>query len=178
MISLPNPTKTIYTEHSSENDMTATQSFADFCATADARNTIELNVRKWCMMLCDALEQNYIETAIRRQKFFSANQTGDTEIINKVTEQRIEEIRNGDHNKYVIETGRKYHKIVMESPNHNRPPSRSVHAFVDKKTGEMYMAASFKAPAKNGVRFDLRIIEQREWVLENCDWAGGYLYKR
>ena len=156
--------------------MTAT--FADYCATADARKRIEENVLLWTQMICEALEQNYIETAIRRQKFFSANQTGDTEIINKVTEERIEEIRNGDHNKYVIDTGRKYHKIVMESPNYNRPASRSVHAFVDKKTGEVYMAASFKAPAKNGVRFDLRIIEQREWVLENCDWAGGYLYKR
>jgi len=152
--------------------------FSDYCATQDARNTIQLNVRKWTEMLCEALEQNYIETAIRRQKFFSANQDDNTGIMNKVTEQRIEEIKNGDHNTYVIDTGRKYHKIVMESPNHNRPPSRSVHAFVDKKTGEVYMAASYKAPAKNGVRFDLRIIEQREWVLENCDWAGGYLYKR
>ena len=155
-----------------------TTTFADYCATADARKRIEENVLLWTQMICEALEQKYIESAIRRQNFFSANQTGDTEIINKATEHRIEEIRNGDHNKYVIETGRKYHKIVMESPNYNRPASRSVHAFVDKKTGEMYMAASFKAPAKNGVRFDLRIIEQREFVLENCDWAGGYLYKR
>jgi hypothetical protein len=23
----------------------------------------------------------------------------------------------------------------------------------------------------------LRIIEQREMVFKNCDWAGGYLYK-
>jgi len=21
-------------------------------------------------------------------------------------------------------------------------------------------------------------IEQREWLFENCDWAGGYLYAR
>jgi hypothetical protein len=55
--------------------------------------------------------------------------------------------------------------------------SNSVHAFVDRKTGELYKAASFKAPAK-GVRFDLRLIEQREWVLKNCDWAGGYLYMK
>ena len=54
--------------------------------------------------------------------------------------------------------------------------SRSVHAFVDKKTGEVYKPASFKAPAKH-VRFDLRLIKDREWLLENADWAGGYLYK-
>ena len=155
-----------------------TASFSEFCATADARERIAENVLLWTQMLCEALEQDFIEESIRRQKFFSANETGNPEVMTKVTEHRIAEIKNGDHNKYVIETGRKYHKIVMESPNHNRPASRSVHAFVDKKTGEMYMAASWKAPAKNGVRFDLRIIEQREWVLENCDWAGGYLYKR
>ena len=151
-----------------------TQTFADYVATQDARNTIQLNVRKWTEMLCEALEQNYIETTIRRQKFFAANETGNPEIMAKVTEQRIEEIRNGDHYKFIIETGRKYHKIIMVTES----DSRSVHGFVDKKTGEVYMAASWKAPAKNGVRFDLRIIEQREWVLENCDWAGGYLYKR
>ena len=151
-----------------------TQTFADYVATQDARNTIQLNVRKWTEMLCEALEQNYIETTIRRQKFFAANETGNPEIMAKVTEQRIEEIRNGDHYKFIIETGRKYHKIIMVTES----DSRSVHGFVDKKTGEVYMAASWKAPAKNGVRFDLRIIEQREFVLENCDWAGGYLYKR
>jgi hypothetical protein len=55
--------------------------------------------------------------------------------------------------------------------------SRSVHCFIDKKTGEVYKSASWKAPAK-GVRYDLRIIEQREWLLENADWAGSYLYAR
>ena len=154
-----------------------TTTFAEFAASADARERIAENVLLWTQMLCEALEQDFVEESIRRQKFFGANETGNTEIMTKVTEHRIAEIRNGDHNKYVIETGRKYHKIVMESPNHNRPASRSVHAFVDKKTGEMYMPASWKAPAKNGVRYDLRIIEQRELCLENCDWAGEYLYK-
>ena len=47
-----------------------------------------------------------------------------------------------------------------------------VFMLLDKKTGEIYKAASFRAPAKH-VRYDLRIIEQREWVLKNADWAGG-----
>ena len=70
------------------------------------------------------------------------------------------------------ETGRKYHKIIMV----DNGGGRSVHAFVDKKTGEVYKSASWKSPAK-GVRFDLRLIEQREWLLQHADWAGGYLYK-
>jgi len=153
MISLPNPTKTIYTEHSSDNDMT-TATFAEFCATADARNTIELNVRKYTLMLCDALEQNFKDRNHGKVGGYDAPVY-----------------------KFVIESGRKYHKIIMEMPNNNRPPSRSVHAFVDKKTGEVYKAASFKAPAKH-VRFNLLLIKDREWLLENADWAGGYLYQR
>ncbi len=119
-------------------------------------------------MLCEALEQDFVEETIRRQKFFAA--TGNADYHNA----RIEAVKNGeDTYKFIIETGRKYHKIIMVTES----GSRSVHAFVDKKTGELYKSASFKAPAK-GVRYDLRIISQREDVLPNCDWAGGYLYQR
>ena len=132
--------------------MTAT--FADYCASADAREQIAANVLKWSEMLCEALMDNF--------KSRNRGKVGgyDAPVY-----------------KFYIESGRKYHKIIMEIPNENRDPSRSVHAFVDKKTGEVYKPASFKAPAKI-VRYDLRIIEQREWLLENADWAGGYLYVR
>ena len=123
-------------------------------AQQDALNTIQLNVRKYTLMLCDALEQNF--------KDRNHGKVGGYEAPSY---------------KFAIESGRKYHKIIMEVPNLNREPSRSVHAFVDKKTGEVYKPASFKAPAKI-VRYDLRIIEQREWLLENADWAGGYLYMK
>ena len=119
--------------------------FADFAAQQDAKNTIQLNVRKWTLMLCDALMDN----------FKSRNNGSSTEY------------------KFYIEEGRKYHKIIMETYS----GSRSVHAFVDRKTGEVYKSASWKSPAK-GVRYDLRLIEQREWLYEHADWAGGYLYAR
>ena len=143
-----------------------TTTFADYCATADARAAIAAKVEEWCQMLCLSLEHNYIDEAIRRQKFFAANDSSD------FSNNRIEEIKNGDHYKFVVESGRKYHKIMQIDTS----GGRAVHAFVDKKTGELYKAASYKAPAK-GVRFDLRIIEEREMVFKNCDWAGGYLYK-
>lgn len=116
--------------------MTAT--FADYVAQQDARNTIQLNVTKWTLMLCDALKDDA-----------------------------------PDEYDYIIESGRKYHKIIMIDSG----DSRSVHAFVNRKTGEVYKSASWKSPAK-GVRYDLRIIEQREWLLENADWASSYLYAR
>ena len=143
-----------------------TTTFADYCATADARAAIAAKVEEWCQMLCLSLEHNFIDQAIRRQKFFAANDSSD------FTNDRIEAIKNGDHYKFVVESGRKYHKIVQTDSS----GCQSVHAFVDKKTGELYKAASFKAPAK-GVRYDLRLIEDREFVFKNCDWAGGYLYK-
>ena len=145
-----------------------TTTFADYCATADARAAIAAKVEEWCQMLCLSLEHNFIDEAIRRQKFFGGNRPDDAAYC----EQRIEEIKNGDHYKFVVESGRKYHKIMQIDTS----GGRAVHAFVDKKTGELYKAASYKAPAK-GVRFDLRIIEEREMVFKNCDWAGGYLYK-
>ena len=68
-----------------------------------------------------------------------------------------------------MESGRKYWKIMQ---NHG-----GVHAFIDKKTGEVYKPASWRGPAK-GVRYDLRIIREREACLISADWAGGYLYMR
>lgn len=70
-------------------------------------------------------------------------------------------------------SGRKYHKIYM-TINGRRD---SIHAFIDKKTGEVYKPANTKQPAK-GVRYNLLIISEREEMLKKCDWAGGYLYMR
>jgi hypothetical protein len=152
--------------------MTAT--FTDFVAEQDARNTIQLNVTKWTLILCDALKQNYIDYSIRsHQKFID---DADTQ---EYHQKQIDKLKQGNCDyDFVIESGRKYHKIIMVIDNGaDRSPSRSVHAFIDKKTGEVYKSATWKSPAK-GVRYDLRIIEQREWLLENADWASGYLYAR
>jgi hypothetical protein len=80
---------------------------------------------------------------------------------------------NSDPYKFYIESGRKYHKVIMETES----GSKSVHAFVDKKTGEVYKPASWKAPAKI-VRYNLLMIESREECFARADWSGGYLYVR
>ena len=153
--------------------MTAT--FADYVSEQDARNSIQLNVTKWTLMLCDALKQNYIDYSIKsHQKFVDDADT------NEYHQKQIANLKEGicDY-EFIVESGHKYHKIIMVIDNgpNRMEPSRSVHAFVDRKTGELYKSASWKAPAK-GVRYDLRIIEQREQVLATCDWAGGYLYAK
>ena len=152
--------------------MTAT--FTDFVAYQDACNTIQLNVTKWTLMLCDALKQNFIDYSIKsHQKFVDDADT------HEYHQKQIANLKEGICNyEFVIESGRKYHKIIMVIDNGpDRSPSRGVHAFIDKKTGEVYKSASSKSPAK-GVRYDMRIIEQREWLLQNASWCGGYLYAR
>ena len=70
-----------------------------------------------------------------------------------------------------VESGRKYWKIIQNTGG--------VHAFVDKKTGQVYKPASWRGPAKH-VRYDLRIINDRIKLHDSnyTDWAGGYLYMR
>ena len=87
--------------------------------------------------------------------------------------QRLQE----DYNKsstanrivFEITEGRKYYKL--------HEVNGGVHAFIDKKTGEVYKPASYKSPAK-GVRYDMRIIGERNMLLSKADWAGSYLYLR
>ena len=148
-----------------------TTTFADYAADAEARKNIAEAVLGHTYALCEALRQNYIDYSIRsHQRSFTQ---ADSDHAMCYHAEQIENLKQGtcDYDFYP-ETGRKYHKIIM-----NAAGSHSVHAFIDKKTGEVYKSASFKAPAK-GVRFDLRIIEQREWLLQHADWAGGYLYIR
>ena len=74
---------------------------------------------------------------------------------------------------FIIEPGRKFLKIVMVNNQ------RSVHAFVDKVTGDLYKAASWRAPAK-GVRFNLfKDIGKLRIMGETTNgmWASGYLYR-
>ena len=150
--------------------------FAEYCATQDARNTIQLNVRKYTLMLCDALRQNYIDYSIKSHQRY-VKEYGNIQNVDIVKydyhQACIEDLKNGNCGyEFTVESGRKYHKIMMSANG-----SRSIHAFVDKKTGEVYKPASIKAPAK-GVRYNLLIITEREELLEKCDWAGGYLYLR
>ena len=119
--------------------------FADFAATQQARNDIQLKIVEHCLTLCDKLMEDFQKRYPSRSMKFELDSSG-----------------------------RKYHKIWQVS---GRNGSKSCHAFIDKKTGEVYMSASYKAPAKI-VRYRLLEIASRELCFENADWAGGYLYVR
>jgi hypothetical protein len=67
--------------------------------------------------------------------------------------------------------GQKFCRIVMLI-NGKR---QSVHAFYDMRTGDVYKAAGWKAPAKH-VRFNLMDDESFTRMLDVATWSGGYLY--
>ena len=134
-----------------------------------SQQNIAENVLKHTYALIEALKDNYRQYAIRGHHR-SAERGESVEYHLRC----IDELKNGKTDvDYEIETGKKYHKVIMITSGF----SRSVHCFIDKKTGEVYKSASWKSPAK-GVRYDLRLIKDREYLLQNADWSGGYLYAR
>ena len=149
------------------------------------QTTLEERVLEWTEQLCDSLAENYKRYHRRMIERNSAyfNGDGKRQDLSDYAQKQIDEMDNGTWKgmKFVLTTGKKYHKITQEDWDDRANDYRggSVHAFIDKKTGEVYKPASWRSPAKH-VRYDLRIIKEREYVLnpDNCGWAGGYLYMR
>ena len=113
--------------------------------------TLDQKIEKWVWKLCRSLEENY-------------------------------NLRYPDSSapvKFRMEFGRKYIKVIQQDLRDDEYRDGGVHAFVDRKTGEVYKPASWKSPAKI-VRYDLRLISDRAKLHTPnfTDWAGGYLYLR
>ena len=137
-------------------------------------------VKKYVEDYCTAITENYKRHSIASYEFMVIRDEG-----SRYAQERLEEIKQGTANltKFRYYSGKRYYKIVSEEfdtfQDRNEWRDGSVHAFVDKKTGEVYKPASWNAPAKH-VRFDMRIIKDREFLHDpaNVDWAGGCLYMR
>ena len=125
--------------------------------------TLDQKIEKWVWQLCRSLEQNY------QSKYPNYDEEGNAHINIRI--------------KFRMELGRKYWKIIQQDydtfQDRNEYRDGSVHAFVDRNTGEVYKPASWKSPAKI-VRYDLRLISDRAKLHDPnyTDWAGGYLYLR
>ena len=146
------------------------------------KERIEDRVAGWVQTYADTITKNYRDYHIRTLK---GNLSGN---YPEYAREQLDAIENGTANlyKFVVKTGKRYYKIVQQefetwekSKYYGQYRDGSVHAFVDKQTGQVYKPASWQAPAKH-VRFDLRIIREREFLFNsnNTDWAGGYLYLR
>jgi len=103
--------------------------------------------------------------------------------------EQLDAIENGTANlmKFKVYSGKKYYKIVQQEYREGASWNNyktgyadgSVHCFVDKETGDVYKAASWRSPAKH-IRFSLQNEADLRFLLnpDNVGWAGGYLYFR
>ena len=143
----------------------------------NASPEMQVLVLKWTYQLCRALEQQYRDYSLRS----TMNSQAMADKPDKYLQDRVVKIENEEDDRisFFIDKGRKYYKVCMRTKQVNRQfdDSISVHAFVDKSTGEVYKPAGWKSPAKH-VRFDMSDDIDRARLYSICDWAGGYLYLR
>ena len=146
------------------------------------KERIEDRVAGWVQTYADTITKNYRDYHI---KMLKGNLSGN---YPEYAREQLDAIENGTANLmwFKVYSGKKYYKIVQQefetwekSKYYGQYRDGSVHAFVDKQTGQVYKPASWQAPAKH-VRYDLRIIKEREFLFNsnNTGWAGGYLYLR
>ena len=100
-------------------------------------------IADWTQTYCDTLTENYKQHSISMHQNFTSEWSKD----------QLESIKNGTANltKFVIKTGRKYHKIMQHEfdtfRDRNEYREGSVHAFVDKNTGEVYNCLLYTSPS-------------------------------
>ena len=155
------------------------ESLEEFIKRDQIKQELRENVKIWTEQYRDAITQNYKEYHIRS---LERNLSGD---YPEYAQQQLDELENGTAKlmKFRIQEGRRYYKIIQQNydtfQNRNEYRDGSVHSFVDKNTGEVYMAASWSSPAKH-VRFDMRVIRDRTLMHTPSfvTWNTGYLYMR
>ena len=155
------------------------ESLEEFIKRDQIKQQLRENVKVWTEQYRDAITQNYKEYHIRS---LQRNLSGD---YPEYAQQQLDELENGTAKlmKFRIQEGRRYYKIIQQNydtfQNRNEYRDGSVHSFVDKNTGEVYMAASWSSPAKH-VRFDMRVIRDRTLMHTPSfvTWNTGYLYMR
>ena len=100
-------------------------------------------------------------------------------LIDKLTDNYTKQYSSNDI-EFDIVKGTKYYKLVQRTIRSSAlggDSGASVHAFIDRYSGDVYKPASWKAPAKH-VRYNLLDEVSFAACLENADWAGLYLYMK
>ena len=138
------------------------------------------NIEEYAQTLCETLEENFKQDSIASYKRMAMTDSG-------YATKRLEEIENGTANlyKFIVKKGRKYLKIINQQYDDMGAYATyqyrdgSVHAFIDRETGDVYKPASWNKPAKH-VRYNLLERSDRNFLFDwkNVGWAGGYLYMR
>ena len=149
------------------------------------KRDIQRRIEDYVIQYCETLEENFKQYSIESYKRNINNPDSVTKGYKSYYQEQLEKIENGTANLYKFDykTGKKFYKVFFLEfdtfKGRNEYRAGSVHAFIDKNTGEVYKPASWQAPAKH-VRFDLRLIKDREFLFnwKNISWSGGHLYMR
>ena len=149
------------------------------------KRDLQRRIEDYVIQYCEALEENFKQYSINSYRRNIDNPTEVSKGYTSYYKEQLQKIEDGTANLYKFDysVGKKFYKVFNLQfdtfRDRNEYRAGSVTAFIDKNTGEVYKPASWKAPAKH-VRFDLRIIRHREFLLnpKNVDWAGGHLYMR
>ena len=142
------------------------------------KQTNQTFLRRYVDDYCKALDENFKQDTIRSLEH---NIQRDPECT--YSAEQLVKIMQGKANldKFRYYEGKKYIKVVREEYDESNDKWRdtTVHAFIDRNTGDVYKPASWKAPAKH-VRFTFQKPEDIRFLTNpiNVDWAGGYLYLR
>ncbi len=127
---------------------------------------------------CKALTENFKRDSMRSLEYNLKKDPNCT-----YSKDQLAKIVSGTANldKFRYYQGKKYLKVVREEydERNDRWRDTTVHAFINRATGEVYKPASWKAPAKH-VRFNLSNDLDRQKLHDPnfVGWAGGYLYMR
>lgn len=86
------------------------------------------------------------------------------------------------HTNYIftVEYGQKYDKIIQQWKNTAHGTGGSVHAFIERATGQLIKAATWKSPQRDkgglAYRYDISTPEKLQQAINVSDPYGSYLY--
>ena len=142
------------------------------------QKTNQVFLERYVDEYCKALDENFKQDTIRSLEH---NLQRDPECEYSARKLISIQVKEAKLDKFRYYEGKKYYKVVREEydETNDRWRDTTVHAFVDRKTGEVYKPASWKAPAKH-VRFNFCNKQDMLFLTDpRCvGWAGGYLYLR
>ena len=123
--------------------------------TIKVKRDIQRRIEDYVIQYCETLEENFKQYSIESYKRNIETQLIVSKGYKSYYQEQLQKIENGTANlyKFVYKTGKKFHKVYfLQYQDANDYygtkagyKSGSVHAFIDKKTGEVYKPASWKA---------------------------------
>ena len=142
------------------------------------KQTNQTFLRRYVDDYCKALDENFKQDTIRSLEH---NLQRDPECEYSARKLISIQVKEAKLDKFRYYEGKKYYKVVREEydERNDRWRDTTVHAFIDRNTGDVYKPASWKAPAKH-VRYSFSNKQDMLFLTDpRCvGWAGGYLYMR